>query len=119
MFEIPNLEKEGFLFNKQLRAFSNHRQFGRKPNTAYLIEARLSDMMMHHYEFFTYYEIRNVLNDQLKIIINTAPFKIFQILLRDKDEDFGDEKHKSYQPYEVLNGSTLLSLLITRPQKII
>ena len=98
MFEIANLEKKEFLFNKQLKAFSNYREYHSQPSKAYLIETRLSDMIICHWRFFESYEIEDILNNQLMIVINTVPFKIFELLLRDKEHHFEDNIYKSYEP---------------------
>ena len=75
--------------------------------------------MICHWKSFEQYEIQDILKDQLMLMINTVPFKLFDLLKRDKDKHFGDCIYKCYEPQEVLNGYTVLNLLINRPQNIL
>ena len=53
-------------------------------------------MMIAHIDQFSYYEIQNILHDQMIIIINTVPFEVLEILRRDKVDNYQFSIYENY-----------------------
>lgn len=85
-----------------------------------LVEVGLSDLMLHHLinerEYFSGYEVGEILHDGLKVMLNMVPRYFMQMISRGQDiYDMSEITCKEYEyflPLQILDGETILSRTI-------
>lgn len=64
--------------------FSNTRIYRMCRDRAVLAEVRLSDLAYNDIKILTPFELNQILKDQIQLVLNTVPFDLYSIILREE-----------------------------------
>lgn len=75
----------------------------------------IKNHIISEFENFTMYELNEILEDGLKVIINMIPKDLLGLVSRDDMLMLSQKSYSSVSPIELLDGDTILSKCIDNP----
>lgn len=110
--QIRNRQRSEFRFSNYLQAYYHYQSFRRDLSQAYLVEVQISDLVAHHLvsqdEYFDAYELNEILDSGLKVILNLVPVDFIGLIARDNCGASSQLGYLESCPLELLDGDTLL-----------